>query len=91
MPYCPLCVSYTRSALLSLEVSKVQSNPLREDQQPQRADWELYIAEIARDIRSEQSPKQLYLVGAGRGRGGAGRVAATIPTVPTIPVIEIFQ
>ncbi|KXZ55641.1 hypothetical protein GPECTOR_2g1191 [Gonium pectorale] len=51
-----------RRALLCLEVCRVQCCPLREDQEPQRADWELYIGEVAKSILDEQSPKQLYLV-----------------------------
>ncbi|PNH07564.1 Replication factor C subunit 3 [Tetrabaena socialis] len=49
-------------ALLCLEVCKVQRCPLGEDQEPQRADWELYIGEVAKNIMDEQSPKQLYTV-----------------------------
>ncbi|GFR47878.1 hypothetical protein Agub_g9687 [Astrephomene gubernaculifera] len=51
-----------RRALLCLEVCRVQRYPFAEDQEPQRADWELYLAEVAANILDEQSPKQLYLV-----------------------------
>ncbi|KAG2501602.1 hypothetical protein HYH03_000107 [Edaphochlamys debaryana] len=51
-----------RRALLCLEVCKAQRCPFTDDQEPQRADWELYIAEVAANIMSEQTPKQLYLV-----------------------------
>uniref|UniRef100_A0A061RXH8 Replication factor C subunit 3/5 n=1 Tax=Tetraselmis sp. GSL018 TaxID=582737 RepID=A0A061RXH8_9CHLO len=51
-----------RRALLSLETSKVQQYPFRDDQQVQRPDYEMYIAEIASDVMAEQSPKRLYQV-----------------------------
>lgn len=51
-----------RRALLSLEVSKLQNYPFQPDQQVQRMDWELYVAEIASDILQEQSPKRLMQV-----------------------------
>lgn len=50
------------SALLALEVCKVEHYPFSDDQEPTRADWELYIAEVAKNIMDEQSPKQLFLV-----------------------------
>jgi hypothetical protein len=64
-------------ALLALEVCKVEGYPFSDDQEPTRADWELYIAEVARNIMDEQSPKQLFLVGpigspAGTGAGPEG-------------------
>ncbi|GIL52746.1 hypothetical protein Vafri_8539 [Volvox africanus] len=51
-----------RRALLALEVCKVERYPFGDDQEPTRPDWELYIAEIAKNIMDEQSPKQLFLV-----------------------------
>lgn len=57
-----------RKALLQLEVCRVAAlpGPLGDDQAVQPADWELYIAEVANDMLSEQSPKRLYQV---RGTG----------------------
>ena len=54
-----------RRALLSLEACKVACYPFKPDQPIQTTDWELYIAQIAREIMSEQSPKALFQV---RGR-----------------------
>ena len=54
-----------RRALLSLEACKVAQYPFRPDQVIQNTDWELYIAQIAREIMSDQSPKTLFVV---RGR-----------------------
>lgn len=34
--------------------------PFKPDQIIQNTDWELYIAQIAREIMSEQSPKALF-------------------------------
>ncbi|KAG2435631.1 hypothetical protein HXX76_006834 [Chlamydomonas incerta] len=51
-----------RRALLCLEVCRAQQYPFTDSQEPQRADWELYIAEVAKNIMDEQSPKQLYVV-----------------------------
>mmetsp|Transcript_11741 Transcript_11741/g.30075 ORF Transcript_11741/g.30075 Transcript_11741/m.30075 type:complete len:357 (-) Transcript_11741:48-1118(-) len=51
-----------RRALLSLEACKVQQYPFKEDQEVQRPDYELYIAEICSDIMGEQTPKRLYVV-----------------------------
>mmetsp|Transcript_32993 Transcript_32993/g.98215 ORF Transcript_32993/g.98215 Transcript_32993/m.98215 type:complete len:356 (-) Transcript_32993:39-1106(-) len=53
-----------RKALLSLEVCRVQAlpGPLREELRVAPADWELYVAEVASDILSEQSPRRLYQV-----------------------------
>lgn len=51
-----------RRALLSLEACKVTQYPFTVDQVIQNTDWELYIAQIAREIMSEQSPKSLYNV-----------------------------
>lgn len=51
-----------RRALLSLESCRVTQYPLTPDQQVPGADWELYIAEIANDIISEQTAKRLYIV-----------------------------
>ncbi|MEW5320349.1 MAG: hypothetical protein WDW38_011427 [Sanguina aurantia] len=51
-----------RRALLTLEVSRVQQYPFQEGQKVEGADWELYVAEVAADILTEQSPKRLYLV-----------------------------
>ncbi|GLC47958.1 hypothetical protein PLESTB_000043800 [Pleodorina starrii] len=51
-----------RRALLALEVCKVERYPFGDDQEPTRADWELYVAEVARNIMDEQSPKQLFVV-----------------------------
>jgi hypothetical protein len=36
--------------------------PFKPDQIIQNTDWELYIAQIAREIMSEQSPKALFQV-----------------------------
>jgi replication factor C subunit 3/5 len=54
-----------RRALLSLEACKVACYPFKPDQVIQNTDWELYIAQIAREIMSDQSPKTLFIV---RGR-----------------------
>eukprot|EP00884_Botryococcus_braunii_P003681 jgi/Botrbrau1/13313/Bobra.0315s0011.1 len=51
-----------RRALLLLETCHVAQNPFAENQPVQLPDWEMYIQEVSRDILSEQSPKQLYLV-----------------------------
>lgn len=51
-----------RRALLAMEVSKLQCYPFQPDQQVQRMDWELYVAEIASDILQEQTPKRLLQV-----------------------------
>lgn len=54
-----------RRALLSLEACKVTQYPFAEDQAIQNTDWELYVAQIAREVMADQSPKQ-----ARRGGGG---------------------
>jgi replication factor C subunit 3/5 len=54
-----------RRALLSLEACKVAQYPFKDDQAIQTTDWELYIAQIAREAMSDQSPKQLFVI---RGR-----------------------
>jgi len=54
-----------RRALLSLEACKVSQYPFKEDQVIQNTDWELYIAQIAREVMSDQSPKTLFAI---RGR-----------------------
>ncbi|KAL6779621.1 RFC3 [Auxenochlorella protothecoides x Auxenochlorella symbiontica] len=51
-----------RRALLALEACKAQHFPFQEGQAVAAADWELYIQEIAAEIRAEQSPKRLYTV-----------------------------
>jgi len=51
-----------RRALLSLEACKVADYPFKAEQPIQTTDWELYIAQIAREVLSEQSPKALLLV-----------------------------
>ncbi|GBG79245.1 hypothetical protein CBR_g29296 [Chara braunii] len=51
-----------RRALLSFEACKVQQYPFTENQTVQTTDWELYIAEIAGEILSEQSPKRLFQI-----------------------------
>jgi hypothetical protein len=43
--------------------------PFKPDQIIQNTDWELYIAQIAREILSEQSPKALYQVRSPRPHG----------------------
>lgn len=52
-----LIISLCR-ALLTLEVSRVQQYPFQEGQKVEGADWELYVAEVAADILTEQSPKR---------------------------------
>ena len=54
-----------RRALLSLEACKVAQYPFKDDQVIQNTDWELYIAQIAREVMSDQSPKTLFAI---RGR-----------------------
>ena len=54
-----------RRALLSLEACKVAQYPFTPDQVVQNTDWELYIAQIARECMADQSPKTLFIV---RGR-----------------------
>lgn len=52
-----------RRALLMLEVAYVQhGSPLPEDTKVNPPDWEMYIAEIAHDMVSEQTPKRLLQV-----------------------------
>ncbi|KFM24547.1 Replication factor C subunit 3 [Auxenochlorella protothecoides] len=51
-----------RRALLALEACKAQQFPFQEGQAVAAADWELYIQEIAAEIRAEQSPRRLHTV-----------------------------
>lgn len=67
LPLTRLLIPCARRALLCLEVCRAQQYPFGDSQEPQRADWELYIAEVAKNIMDEQSPKQLYLVSLPRG------------------------
>lgn len=48
-----------RRAILILEACRVQQYPFTDQQQIQHADWEQFIAGIARDISQEQSPQRL--------------------------------
>ncbi|CAN0285759.1 unnamed protein product, partial [Phaeothamnion confervicola] len=48
-----------RKAVLMLEACRVHQCPLTADQPVQLADWEYYIAMLAKDILSEQSPGKL--------------------------------
>jgi replication factor C subunit 3/5 len=48
-----------RKALLMLESSKVEQYPFKADQQVKVPDWEKFVADIAKDIMEEQSPKKL--------------------------------
>eukprot|EP01004_Peranema_trichophorum_P008284 NODE_7038_length_817_cov_41.085014_g6435_i0.p1 GENE.NODE_7038_length_817_cov_41.085014_g6435_i0~~NODE_7038_length_817_cov_41.085014_g6435_i0.p1 ORF type:complete len:188 (+),score=27.31 NODE_7038_length_817_cov_41.085014_g6435_i0:149-712(+) len=48
-----------RRALLMLEAARVQQYPFHVDQQLPLPDWENYVSLIARDICSDQSPKQI--------------------------------
>jgi len=51
-----------RRAVLMLEACRVKQYPFKEDQEVAYMDWEVYIAGVARDITSEQSPQRLLLV-----------------------------
>eukprot|EP01101_Sappina_pedata_P007983 TRINITY_DN432_c0_g1_i1.p1 TRINITY_DN432_c0_g1~~TRINITY_DN432_c0_g1_i1.p1 ORF type:complete len:501 (-),score=175.04 TRINITY_DN432_c0_g1_i1:61-1521(-) len=51
-----------RRAILSFEASKANQYPFQPTQNPDRADWEEYIALIAKEIVEEQSPKSLLSV-----------------------------
>jgi len=51
-----------RKAILMLEATKVSFATLDDNTQIQQADWERFIAEMAREILEEQSPKRLLLI-----------------------------
>ena len=51
-----------RRAVLMLEAMRVRQYPFADDQQPERADWQRYVATIANDIMTEQSPQRLLKV-----------------------------
>ncbi|CAM9527852.1 unnamed protein product [Ascophyllum nodosum] len=48
-----------RRALLMLEACRVQQYPFTAEQDVQLTDWENYIAQLAREITTEQSPRRL--------------------------------
>uniref|UniRef100_A0A7S2SEJ8 AAA+ ATPase domain-containing protein n=1 Tax=Rhizochromulina marina TaxID=1034831 RepID=A0A7S2SEJ8_9STRA len=48
-----------RRALLMLEATKVQQYPFTVDQTVQLPDWELYIATLAQEMTTDQSPQKL--------------------------------
>jgi replication factor C subunit 3/5 len=56
------CERNLRRAILTLEACKVQSYPFSEDQPLQLPDWQLFIDGLAREIQTEQSPRQLLKV-----------------------------
>jgi replication factor C subunit 3/5 len=48
-----------RKAILTMEACRIQQYPFTADQAVQVADWERYIAGMAREIAKEQSPQKL--------------------------------
>eukprot|EP00164_Ancoracysta_twista_P001623 GFYU01002129.1.p1 GENE.GFYU01002129.1~~GFYU01002129.1.p1 ORF type:complete len:353 (-),score=113.68 GFYU01002129.1:98-1156(-) len=50
-----------RRAVLLLESSKAAQYPFSADQQPELADWERFIGELAKEICEEQSPSRLLV------------------------------
>jgi hypothetical protein len=54
-----------RRALLMMESSKVQAGPggIKPEQQVARADWQMFISQLAVDILQEQSPGRCALRG----------------------------
>jgi len=53
------CDGNMRRALLMLEASKNQQYPFKDDQDIALPDWERFLADIAKDILEEQSPKRV--------------------------------
>jgi len=53
------CEGNMRRALLMLEASKNQQYPFKDDQDIALPDWERFLADIAKDILEEQSPKRV--------------------------------
>jgi len=51
-----------RKAILMLEATKVQQYPFQPNQKIEQADWELFVAAIAKEIIEEQTPKSLLSV-----------------------------
>jgi len=56
------CERNARRAILMLEAMKARQYPFGEHQQPELADWQLYVNRIAKDIMDEQSPQRLLSV-----------------------------
>lgn len=54
--------SNLRRAILMLEASKIQQCPFKDDQTVKIPDWEMFIADICREVMEEQSPKRLLEV-----------------------------
>ncbi len=61
-PFCWLC---TDKSLVLPPFPPYRRYPFKPDQVIQNTDWELYIAQIARECMSDQSPKTLFII---RGR-----------------------
>jgi replication factor C subunit 3/5 len=53
-----------RKAILMLESTKVKQYPFQPDQLIEKADWEEFILQLAKEIAEEQSPKKLMVVRA---------------------------
>lgn len=48
-----------RRAILMLEAMRVQQYPFKDTQEVVQPDWEIYIAKLASEVTSEQSPQRL--------------------------------
>jgi len=51
-----------RLAILMLEATKIKQYPFKPNQEPEKADWEIFVDHIAKEILDEQSPARLLAV-----------------------------